>query len=459
MGEAGFNRYLSGNFAPVTEERTEFELNVTGEIPECLDGRYLRIGPNPIVAPDPARYHWFTGDGMVHGIKLGGGRAEWYRNRWVRAGAVPAALGEVDPGGPGTPGADFAANTNVIGLAGRTFALVEAGAKPVELGDDLETIGRCDFGGALMYGFTAHPKIDPVTGELHAADYFWAHPNVIEYAVIDNGGQVTHIEEIPVPGKPMVHDLSITENYAVFYDLCVTFDLDSAAQGSALPYVWDPDYGCRVGVLERDRASGSPPKWFEVNPCYVFHAMNAFESTAPNGDELVVLDVVRHDRVFQTNRLAPDESLPTLWRWELNMVTGKATETQLGDGVLEFPRVDDRLTGRPYRYGYSLGVPSADLNRGVSFDGAVISRHDMLNGTTESHELGTRMAGGEATFIPSSVDADEDDGYLMLFAYDMDTDRSELRILAAQDISGEPVARVHLPVRVPFGFHGNWVPS
>lgn len=453
------NRYLSGNFAPVTEERTEFDLPVSGTIPDFLDGRYLRNGPNPVTPPDPSTYHWFTGEGMVHGIRIRDGRAEWYRNRWVRAGAVPAALGEDDPGGPGTPGADFADNTNVIGLGGRTFALVEAGAKPVEMNDELATVGRWDFGGGLRFGYTAHPKVDPLTGHLHAANYFWANPGAIEYVVVSADGAVLHVEDVAVPGSPMVHDVSITENHVVLYDMCVTFDQQSAFAGSSFPYSWNPDYGCRLGVITKDRSRRSAPLWFEVDPCYVFHAMNSFERIDERGHTVIVVDAVRHDRVFDRNPLAPDESVPTLWRWELNLSTGTVRGDQIDDTPAEFPRIDERRVGLRYRYGFSVGMGIKGDSGAISFDGARLNRHDMVTGQVESHVAGTHKAVGEAVFIPSSENAAELQGYLMSIAYDMDTDRSELRIISAEDISGDPVARIHLPVRVPFGFHGNWVPS
>ena len=154
------NRYLEGNYAPVTDEVTETELPVTGTVPAWLEGRYLRNGPNPMAA-DPATYHWFTGDGMVHGVRLRDGRAEWYRNRWVRNESVAAALGEPWKGGPVHGDFDFAANTNVIGHAGKTLAIVEAGARPYELTDELETVGICDFDGTLPGGYTAHPEARP----------------------------------------------------------------------------------------------------------------------------------------------------------------------------------------------------------------------------------------------------------------------------------------------------------
>lgn len=436
------NPYLSGNFAPVSEEVTALDLPVTGTLPPELDGRYLRNGPNPIDA-DPATYHWFTGEGMVHGIRLRDGRAEWYRNRRV--------LVSDD---------DFAPNTNVIGLAGRTLALIEAGAKPVEMDDELGTIGRCDLGGTLPYGYTAHPKVDARSGELHAASYLWSRPDVIDYSVVSPDGVVVRREDVPVPGSPMVHDMSITERYAVFYDLPVVFDMESAMAGARLPYVWSNDYGARVGVLPRDGEGTEGLRWFEVDPCYVFHPMNAHDAVGPDGSELVVLDLVRHDRVFDASRLGPDESVPTLWRWTIDLTHGAIHTEQLHDDTVEFPRVDERLVGRPYRYGWAASVAAHHGDgRGVVFDGASIAKFDLVAGTVEHHDVGAGRAAGEAVFVPRDAAADEDDGYLLTLVYDAAEDRSDLVVLSAQDIGGDPVATVHLPQRVPFGFHGNWIPT
>lgn len=108
--------FLSGIHEPMTEEKTLTDLAVTGTIPAALDGRYLRIGPNP-AAPDPAGYHWFTGDGMVHGIALKDGKALWYRNRWIGSKRASAALGR--PAAPGPRHGTFdTVNTNVVGIAG-----------------------------------------------------------------------------------------------------------------------------------------------------------------------------------------------------------------------------------------------------------------------------------------------------------------------------------------------------
>lgn len=456
------NPYLEGNFAPVQDEVTAFDLPVTGTLPASLDGRYLRNGPNPVQA-DPATYHWFTGDGMVHAIRLRDGRAEWYRNRWVRAGRVPAALGEPDPGGPRTEGMDTSPNTNVIGFGGRTLALVEAGAKPVELDDELTTLTRCDFAGTLPNGYSAHPKLDPVTGELHSANYFWARPEVLEYVVVGPEGRVTRREDLAVPGSPMVHDMSITEHFAVFYDLPVTFDVDDAMAGAVFPYSWNPEYGARIGVLPRDSVGSDALVWFEVEPCYVFHPLNAYDEVTPDGTRRIVLDVVRHERVFDRSRLGPDESRPTLWRWTVELPddrrTGRVVETQLEDTPMEFPRVDERVVGRPHRYGFAASVAAVGSGAGITFDGTRVLCRDDVTDRLRFHDFGPGRAAGEAVFVPTASDAEGLDGHLLTIVYDASRDGSDLVVLAAEDLEGDPVATVHLPQRVPFGFHGNWVPT
>src|SRR4051812_8309875 len=313
------NRYLEGVFAPVHEEVTAFELDVTGTLPAELDGRYLRNGPNPFLAPDPDTYHWFTGDGMVHGIRLRDGKAEWYRNRWIRSTAISAAFGEEPAPGERHGGFD-GANTNVIGQAGRTFAIVEAGARPVELSDELDTICHSDFDGTLPHGFSAHPKKHPGTGELHTISYYWGRPEVLEYTVIDTDAHVRHRVDIPVPGNPMTHDCSITDTTLAVYDMPVTFNMELAMGGSTFPYVWDDAYGARIGLMPLGGDPGEV-QWFEIEPCYVFHPVNAQDIAGG-----VVIDVVRHPRMFDHDRRGPNEGSPTLWRWTFDRVSGQVKE-------------------------------------------------------------------------------------------------------------------------------------
>ncbi len=442
------NRYLTGNYAPVEKEVTAFDLAVQGRIPDGLDGRYLRIGPNPIEAPDPEAYHWFTGDGMAHGVRLRDGKAEWYRNRFVRSTHVSEVLGEEPAPGPRHGGFD-GANTNIIGHAGRTWAIVEAGSHPVELDDELGTIAHGDFDGTLPHGFTAHPKLDPMTGELHAAAYYWELP-YIEYLVVGTDGRVNRVEQIAVKGSPMMHDMSLTQRHAVFYDLPVTFNLDQAMSGAPFPYRWDDSYGARVGVLPR-AGTAADVRWFDVEPCYVFHPLNAYDD-----GERVVLDVVRHPRMFATDHQGPNDGAPSLWRWTVDLGTGAVREEQLADEAEEFPRVDERVVSTRHRYGYGASLSTGEA---VGFDGSRMLKHDLETGSLESHDFGPGRATGEGVFVPSSPDAAEDDGWIMSFVYDATDDASDLVILAAQDLAGDPVATIRLPQRVPFGFHGNWVPT
>lgn len=441
------NPYLSGNFSPVREEVTAFDLRVSGEIPRELNGRLLRIGPNPVEPPDPATYHWLLGNGMVHGVRLRDGRAEWYRNRFVRDDAVTAAKGWPRTPGPRHGFGSGVANTNVIAHAGRIWAIVEAGGLPVQLDDELETVAYSNFDGTLPGSFTAHPKRDPDTGELHAMVYYplWDY---VQYVVVGVDGRVRKTVNVPVPGKPMLHDCAITERYMVVFDLPCIFKPENLQSGrSSFPYAWDPDYGARVGLLPRDDDDASRIRWFEVPLCYVFHPLNAYETA----DGQVVLDVCRHPKMFASDLNGPNEGRPTLDRWVIDPSSGKVSADTISDRGHEFPRHDERRIGKPIRYGYTGGLGDA-LGLGP------IYKHDLVRGATEMHGGPGRMY-LEPVFVPRTPDAAEDDGWILAYVYDAPSGTSEVEILHAQDFTGEPLARIHLPQRVPFGFHGNWVPD
>ncbi len=442
------NPYLVGNYAPVAVEETVTSLAVTGTVPRSLNGRYLRNGPNPIAPPDAATYHWFTGEGMVHGIRIEDGEARWYRNRWVRSAAVSTALGERPRGGPVVDGMDFASNTNVIVHAGKTFAIVEAGARPYELTYELDTAGASDFEGTLPGGYTAHPKRDPQTGELHAVSYYWAWGNQVQYSVVGVDGRVRRIVDIPVGGPVSVHDMSITTKYAVIYDLPVLFSPEAAAEGFAFPYRWSDHYESRVGLLPLE-GGADDVMWFDVEPCYVFHPMNAYDR-----DGGVIIDLVRHPRMFATHLNGPDEGAPVLERWHIDPSGGKVVTQLLDDRPQEFPRVDERVVGRPNRYGYSAALHNEEKEEAGFTMGGELVKHDLLSGASEIRTL--RGGAGEAIFVPESATSAEDEGYVLSLVYDVERNASDLLVLHAQDFTGDPVAVVHLPVRVPYGFHGNW---
>jgi 8'-apo-carotenoid 13,14-cleaving dioxygenase len=441
----GDNFYQFGNFAPVTTEITATDLPVIGQIPQELEGRLLRNGPNPFGPVDPEFHHWFSGTGMVHGVRLRGGKAEWYRNRWVRSHEINAALGEpLVPGSTRRP--EFSPNTSVGGFAGRTWALVEAGSPPVELDYELNTVNRNDFFGTLPHGFTAHPKVDPSTGDMHAMCYSWQDLlDHIEYIVVGPDGRVKHTAKIKLPGMSMVHDMSITQKYAVVYDLPVTVDLNLALGSKfTFPFRWNPDYGARIGLMPLG-GDGSSINWYELEPCYGYHPMNAYETA----DGKVVIDICRYEKMFEHDIYGPaGECLPTLDRWTITPGTTKVHEGQISDRTQEFPRIPNHLNGRPYRFGYTAGVSDR-------FEPGAMYKHDLVAGTTTAHDFGRGRGTAEPAFVARQGATTEDDGWLLSYVYDAPT--NELVILDAADLSAEPQARVPLPQRVPFGFHGGWV--
>lgn len=437
--------WTSGLNAPIDHEVEAFDLAVDGDLPADLCGRYLRNGPNPIGPADPTRHHWFLGDPMVHGIRLRDGRAEWYRARWVRTNAVSEALGE-----PAAPGERFGgmdtANTSVVAIGGAPHAVVEAGARPVELADDLSTVRHSDLGGTLAHGYTAHPKLDPATGILHAVNYHWAVPGV-EYVTIGPDGRVIATEHIDVDDGPMIHDCAITERWLVVFDLPVTFSMDAVASGAMFPYLWNDAHPSRIGLVPLS-GSGSEVRWFDVDPCYVFHPVNAYDDGAA-----LVLDVIRYERMFDAVPLGPDETAPLWWRWRVDLITGTVREEQISDVGLEFPRVDERVVGRRHSVAWASEVARADDHN--HFGGRPV-RLDSATGHVRLIETGPGHRSGEWVMVPREASASETDGWLLSYAYDPSTDRSHLAVLAADAPEDGPVARVHLPTRVPVGFHGNW---
>lgn len=441
------NLFLTGNFSPVTEEVTRFDLEVTGEIPRELEGRLLRIGPNPIDAISES-HHWFLGNGMVHGLRLRDGKALWYRNRYVVDDEVVEKKGLPPVEGPDRADqlGGGVANTNVIGHAGKTLAIVEAGNLPVELNYELETVRRMDFDGTLPAGLSAHPHRDPDTGELHTAVYspMW---QAIQYVVVGVDGRVRKTVDVPVPGSPMVHDCMITKNYFILLDLPVILDPEVIAQGFSFPYKWHPEYGARVGLLPRE-GNAEDVTWHEVDPCYVFHPMNGYEDK----DGRVVLDVIRHSKMFDTDMKGPTDGTSTLDRWLIDPKGGPVKESRIDNAIQEFPRIDERLTGKLHRYGYTAG-----LGAELSPDG--LKKFDFKEGRSEIHSDGDHRLFLEPVFVPKSPTAAEDEGWIMAYVYDKTTDKSDVVILAAQDFAAKPIATIHLPQRVPFGFHGNWVPD
>ena len=435
--------HLRGNGAPVYEEQTLTNVRVTGHIPAELNGRYLRNGANPITGMSD---HPFLGDGMIHGVRLRDGNAEWYRNRYVQTPFMsdPDRV-IIDMGASLTDMTQSKANTNVIGHAGMILAL-EEGHFPYALNGNLDTLGPTSFDGVLTGPFTAHPKTCPATGELIAFGYSMLEP-YLTYLRVSADGKLVQKENITVGGPTMMHDFNITRNHVIFMDLPAVFDIDLAIRGE-MPITWGHNYPARLGVMPRT-GNDSNVTWYEINPCYVFHPMNAYEDGTK-----IVLDVARLDHIWRDSPM--DFPPPSLHRWTIDTVTGRVAEEQIDDTPAEFPRVADSVIGQLHRYGYMAAVPSNDAFANPSLCDGTILKYDRLTGERTSIELGKGRMPGESVFVPAAGGVNEDDGYLMTYVYNASSDTSEMVILDAATMSNEPIASVHLP-RIPFGFHGNWV--
>lgn len=430
--------HLRGNYAPVHDELTVTDLDVTGAIPPELEGRYLRNGANPITGESE---HWFFGDGMIHGIRLTGGRAEWYRNRYVRTPYFDDPTKPLfDLEGGEFDKADSKANTHVVSHGGRILCL-EEGHVPYEITPELDTVGPHDFDDRLDGAFTAHPKLCPATGEMIAFGY-GLFPPYLTYHRVSATGELVQSEPLDLPAPVMMHDFNVTQNHVVFMDLPVVFDLDRALAGT-MPFVFRPDNGARLGVLPR-AGTGADIRWLDIEPCYVFHPVNAYET-----DGRLIVDVARYPQLWAENSAFDDSA--ELWRWQIDPDTGTVTETQLDDRPIEFGRVRDDRVAHPYRYGYAKGT-------GAGTESTVV-KYDLDKGSSTTHDFGRGRHPGEMVFAPRDGGTAEDDGYLMGYVYDEAHERSSFVILDAADMGAEAIASVALPRRVPFGFHGSWIPD
>jgi carotenoid cleavage dioxygenase-like enzyme len=457
-GSTRVNPFLSGNYAPVRSE-DDFELEVVGELPTSLNGALYRTGPNPQFEPR-VPYHWFTGDGMVHGFFLETGRAR-YRNRWVRTprwrtenAAGKALFGSFGPGGdPSVAGLDSGvANTNILPHAGRLLALEEA-HEPFELDPaTLEPIGYAKTGG----NFTAHPKTDPETGELVWFAYSAGEAPLnsqVDYGVSDATGRVVRRKRFDAPFCSMIHDFMVTRRHVLFPVLPLTGSLERAMQGGA-PFAWDPAKGSFIGVMARD-AGVETIRWFEAPLAYVFHPMNAWE----DGD-LIHCEVMEypHAPLFPNADGSVNPDAPAvLVRWTIDLAgaSNAVRRTALDDTPGEFPRFDERRAGLAYRHGWFAAKGQTSALTG--FDS--IAHVDLATGARAFARFEVGDTPGEPVFVPRTPDAAEGDGFILTVVHRAADNRSDLAVFEAQDIAAGPIALVKVPRRVPFGFHGNWMPA
>ncbi|TKC93665.1 carotenoid oxygenase family protein [Polyangium fumosum] len=470
--------YLAGNWGPVHDELDVPDLQVIGEIPKDLRGTFLRNGPNAQFAPT-GRYHFFDGDGMVHAVRVEDGRAS-YRNRWVRTKGfafereADRALwtGFAEPPNVAEPPHGMiyknVANTAFALHGSRLHATWEGGAPHEIRLPDLETVGQVDFDGRLDYPFTAHPKVDEVTGEMVFFGYTLWMP-YIKYGVVGPDRRLDHYVQIPLDVPVMMHDFAVTEHYTIFLHLPYTFRLERMERGE-VPLAFEPDRPSRFGILPR-RGDASQMRWFELPACFIFHVWNAYEE----GSRVVLLAsrLAHTDVMGAPSAQTKGDNGGRAWRFTFDLATGEAKEEQIDDVHADFTRIDDRLTGRKNRFGTAARFVKGSEMPWI--DGVV--RYDFDKGRSDTHVFGKNRFGGEMVFAPragglgaqlrspeqspqaSTGATTEDDGYVVGFVHDEGTGESEMIVLDAREVGRGPLARVRMPRRVPYGFHAAWVPA
>lgn len=459
--------HLSGRFAPVTEEVDETGLEVTGVLPAELDGLFLRNGPNPRFSPIGSYLYPIDGDGMLHGVWLSDGRAR-YRNRFVR---TPAVLAEEQAGRalwsglesmitPQVPDVEPSLagtfrdlpDINVVRHAGRLLALAESGC-PFRMTQELETVGKETFGDVLPKGITAHPKVDPLTGEM-AVFCYDIEPPFLTWSLIGPSGDVvrgpTAVEGLNAP--MMIHDMALTARFLVLVLAPVFFDLAAAMNGGSL-IDWRPEQGTRVALIPRD---GSRVRWASDDAFWLWHTVNAYDTEPDGGD--VVLEYVQWSHLSMGS---PDKAAGTnpggLARAVIDPAAGTMHRTLLDDARVELPRTDDRLIGqRHQQMAMASEVGELDLLPGEYNALRWYDGRD-ANGTSVAWDAGD-LSVGEPVFAPSPGSPGEG-GYWMTYATDRTDGSSWLLVIPADDPGSGPVARVRIPVRVPLGLHGSWLPT
>jgi len=249
----------------------------------------------------------------------------------------------------------------------------------------------------------------------------------------------------------MMHDFAVSEKHTLFMDLPVVFSLEAALKGT-MPFSWSDDYPARIGVMPRT-GGNADVKWFDVNPCFIFHTVNAYDE-----GNTVVLDACHNTEVWRdAGDMQSGSGKLTLHRFVFDMETGNVKEQTLDDRAMEFPRVADAVMGLKNRFAFTLRLEPTDDDQ-PDFKG--ILKTDLETGKSELHEYGPGRNSGEAVFVPAEgADPNSDEGWIMSYVYDDKTGESEFVVLDASDMKKDAVARVKLPQRVPYGFHGSWMPD
>ena len=411
------------------------------------------------------------GDGMLHKTRIKDGNVS-YQNRYVETYGLKEErlhgkrlwtgfFEKPDPKARQSPkgGSIYknSSNTSVVFQANRLLSMYE-GALPHRIrADDLETEELHDFEGSWEGPFVAHPKVDQKTGEMMFVSAHLPTGNY-RYGVVDAQGKVSFSCNLDVQSRSLMHDMAVTENYSIIFDLPYNFDLKRMEKGIH-PLGFDHELPSRFGVIPRH---GGDVQWFEAPPSYIFHTLNAYE----DGDQIVML-APRLEKTNWLNRtkafgleegeIAGGDWAGQLTEWRFDLHTGKVSEMPHDDTFVDFPQLPLDLVGQKSRYAYACRLYDQGGMDPVLFDGLI--KYDHVKGTSEFTSFGNERYGHEVAAVPCPGAKEEDDCLLITYVHDEFNSQSELVMYHAQDLKGGPIARVILPQRVPYGFHGTWVPS
>jgi carotenoid cleavage dioxygenase-like enzyme len=467
------NPFLNFPYGPIQMECEASDLIVEGEVPNELKGTFYRAGPNQRFKPR-GDYHLFAGDGMVHAFTIGDGKVD-YRNRWVRTAKfkleAKAGRSLFDPLNPFDCEPEYSefVLTDKDGLAntalvwhGERLLVMEEGHPPYEIDPDtLESVGSWNFRGKLHTAMTAHPKVDPKTGEMVFFAYMATGPFSPDVAVhkVDKNGILTESVFIPTPYSSMVHDFVITENYIMIGVMPITGSLERAMEGGP-PFAWEPEKGMHIGVLPRHGGTAEDIRWLDMDTCFAFHYMNASDT-----DGVLTVDACQFDHapLFPTadgESTGKAEGYLSRWTADLNQPDARVKSLRIDEFESEFPLCDPRYVGAPYRHGWMSsadGKVKSDLEANDKVYNT-LAHFDHETGNTERYSCGNAII-SEAMFVPRSSDAPEGDGFLLTVVTSFETHKSSLFIFEALNITAGPVAKVRLNHNIPVGFHGAWRPS
>ena len=467
----GFNR-------PRRIEADVFDLEIEGELPAGLNGSFFRCGPDHRFPPRLGDDININGDGLVTQFSLSDGRVD-FRSRYVRtekfqleSGARKALFGAYrNPytDDPAVSGHDrTTANTNVVFHAGRLFALKEDGL-PHELDPaTLETRGRYDYGGRMRsQTATAHPKIDPSTGEMlsHGYEASGLASRDVALQVISATGELVREDFFEAPYCSMMHDWAVTDRHFIFPLWSTTADASRMREGGP-HWMFDPERELAIGIMPRDADVGDL-RWFRAPPGGVGHILNAFSE----GDRVFVDLFISERNQFpfiQNADGAPfdrDRATPRLTRWTFDLASraDRFDADTLFEDFMEMPTTDLRYQMHAYRHGYTAIV---DRTRPLNAAGTIgvgwntICHVDLATNSQDRWFVGERTICQEPCFVPRTPDAAEGDGYLLCVLNCMDDGlHTELAVLDAAHVADGPVARARLPFLLRAAVHGNWVPG